>query len=481
MTQVISRFEELRTAIGGTVVTPDDPGYDEARRVWNADIDRRPEVIAYCTSTEDVAAAVTFARDASLEISVRGGAHSTSGSSVGDAGIVIDLSRMNDVEVDPAARRATVGGGALLRDVDAATQIHGLAVPCGEIGHTGIGGITLGGGMGWLTRRHGLTIDNLLAAQVVLADGRVVRAAADEHPDLFWAIRGGGATSGSRRRSSSHCTRSARWSTSASCSTGSTRPPTPCAWPATSPASCPTTWPSRSWPCTPRRPRSSPRSSTSGWGSRSSRWASPRPRHTGRSSSGCARRCPRCSRWSRPRRSRPCSRCSTRPTRGAAHAYEKSTYLETFSDGAIDVIVGRAAAMVSPMSVVHFYVLGGAYCRPADGDTAFSGGRSPRLTVFIIGFAAEAAGLPAERAWARGFFDALSPHTLGPGRLRQRPRRRRLAPRRGGLRPEVRPPRADQGRVRPGQPVPPQPERPARDLRHVRRQHNDITMMARTA
>ena len=197
MTQVISRYAKLREALTGTIVTPDDPGYDDARQVWNGDIDRRPAVVAYCVTAEDVARAVSFAQDASLEISVRsGGAHSTSGMGVGDAGIVIDLGRMNDVAVEPQARRAMVGGGALLRDVDAATQAHGLAVPLGEIGHTGIGGIATGGGMGWLTRQHGLTADNFLSAQVVLADGRIVRAAPDENPDLFWAIRGGGGNFG---------------------------------------------------------------------------------------------------------------------------------------------------------------------------------------------------------------------------------------------------------------------------------------------
>jgi len=197
MTQVVSRYEKLREALTGSVVTPDDPGYDDARQVWNGDIDRRPAVVAYCRTAEDVARAVSFAREASLEMSVRsGGAHSTSGMGVGDAGIVVDVSRMNEVAVDPQGRRATVGGGALQRDVDAATQAHGLAVPLGEIGHTGVGGIATGGGMGWLTRQHGLTSDNLLSAQVVLADGRIVRAAPDENPDLFWAIRGGGGNFG---------------------------------------------------------------------------------------------------------------------------------------------------------------------------------------------------------------------------------------------------------------------------------------------
>ncbi len=183
MTQTISGdLGALRAAMGGPVFGPEDEGYDDARKVWNADIDRRPAVIARCTSTADVGAAIAFAREAGLEISVRGGAHNAAGAAVCDDGLMVDLSLLNQVTVDPDARRARVGGGALLRDVDAATQAHGLAVPVGLIGHTGIGGIALGGGMGWLTRKFGLTADNLVSADVVTADGQVLRAASRRAP-----------------------------------------------------------------------------------------------------------------------------------------------------------------------------------------------------------------------------------------------------------------------------------------------------------
>jgi FAD/FMN-containing dehydrogenase len=186
----------LRDSIGGPVIGPADEGYDGARAIWNGAIDRRPACIARCTEVADVTAAVRFARDHELEIAVRGGGHNVAGTAVCDEGIVVDLSAMRAVRVDPAARTASVQGGALWGDVDAETQIHGLATTGGIVGHTGVAGLTLGGGIGFLMRKHGLTVDNLLAAEVVTADGEIVRASADEHPDLFWALRGGGGNFG---------------------------------------------------------------------------------------------------------------------------------------------------------------------------------------------------------------------------------------------------------------------------------------------
>ena len=187
---------ELRQSFRGELLLPIDPGYDNARRVWNGAIDRRPACIARCLGVSDVVAAVRFAREHELEIAVRGGSHGVAGTAVCDDGIVVDLSAMRAVHVDPAGRTAWVQGGALWGDVDRETQIHGLATTGGIVGHTGVAGLTLGGGIGFLMRKYGLAVDNLRAAEVVTAEGRVVLASADEHPELFWALRGGGGNFG---------------------------------------------------------------------------------------------------------------------------------------------------------------------------------------------------------------------------------------------------------------------------------------------
>jgi len=180
----------------GEVITPQHREYDGARAVWNGTVDRRPGVIARCGGTADVAAAVRFARGRDLEVAVRGGGHNVAGTAVCDDGIVIDLSAMRGVSVDPVQCTALVQGGALWRDVDQATQAHGLATTGGIVGHTGVGGLSLGGGIGWLMRKHGLTVDNLVEAEVVTAGGEIIRASANDHPDLFWALRGGGGNFG---------------------------------------------------------------------------------------------------------------------------------------------------------------------------------------------------------------------------------------------------------------------------------------------
>ena len=187
---------ELRDALDGQLMFPDSPGYDKSRALWNAMIDRRPGVIVQARSDQDVVATVRFAARHGLSLAVRSGGHNIAGKAVCDDGIVLDLRAMNLVSVDAAARRARVGPGATLGDVDAATQAHGLVVPTGINSTTGIAGLTLGGGFGWTTRKYGLTVDNLRSARVVTADGQVRVADERENPELFWAIRGGGGNFG---------------------------------------------------------------------------------------------------------------------------------------------------------------------------------------------------------------------------------------------------------------------------------------------
>jgi FAD/FMN-containing dehydrogenase len=196
LSDLLNGTQALKRTLRGEVVLPSDVAYDGARKIWNAMIDRRPALIVRCAHGDDVPAAIRFARDHGFEISIRGGGHNIAGTSVCDAGLMIDLSAMTRVRVDAGRCRAYVEPGATLHDVDRATQQHQLATPLGVNSTTGVAGLTLGGGFGWLTRKHGLTIDNLVSAEVVTADAIKIRASADEHADLFWAIRGGGGNFG---------------------------------------------------------------------------------------------------------------------------------------------------------------------------------------------------------------------------------------------------------------------------------------------
>jgi len=191
-----ANIDEFKVHFRGSVLLPGDAGYNEVRQIWNAMIDRRPGLIARCTSPEDVVQAVRFARKHNLLVSIRGGGHNIAGNAVCDDCLMIDLSLMKGVKVDPKARRATVEPGCTLADFDMATQVHGLATPLGINSTTGVAGLTLGGGFGWLSRKYGMTVDNLLSAEVVTADGSQVRTSATENDDLFWGLRGGGGNFG---------------------------------------------------------------------------------------------------------------------------------------------------------------------------------------------------------------------------------------------------------------------------------------------
>src|SRR6478736_5340658 len=187
---------DFKANLRGGLIEPGDKDYDEARKVYNGMIHKKPRLIARCADVADVISSVNFARENDLLVSIRGGGHNAGGLGICDDGLVVDLSPIKYTRVDPAARTVTVGGGCTWGDVDHATHVFGMATPSGIISTTGVGGLTLGGGIGHLTRKCGLTIDNLLEAELVLASGERVRASGDEHPDLYWAIRGGGGNFG---------------------------------------------------------------------------------------------------------------------------------------------------------------------------------------------------------------------------------------------------------------------------------------------
>jgi FAD/FMN-containing dehydrogenase len=408
--------DALRATMDGAVVAPDDRSYDAARKVWNAEIDRRPRVITQCASVADVVAAVGFAKDHDLEIAVRGGAHSMAGYSVCDDGMMIDLSRLDGVSVDPAARRARVEGGALLRDLDAATQAHGLAVPVGAIGHTGVGGLTLGGGMGWLSRQAGLSIDNLVSAQVVVADGRVLRAAEDENPDLFWAIRGGGGNFGVvtefefrlhevgpivqfglffwDESQGAEALRLMRdviadlpRSMNAGPAAGMSAPPAPFV-----PAE--------------HHHKLGYALVLVGFGD---------PAEHQRVTDRIRRTLPPLFDHVTPMPYTALQQMLDEPLGWGVHNYDKSAYFEDFTDEVIEVFTEHVPRKTSPLSVLLFYRLDQAYCEAGEDDTAFSGRRTPRYIGFFMGVCPTREMLIAEREWVRSLWDALRPHTMGVG------------------------------------------------------------------
>jgi hypothetical protein len=399
----------------GPVITPGDSGFDDARRVWNAEIDRRPAVIARCLSTADVVEAMTYAREHLLEISVRAGAHNTAGMAVNDEGLMIDLSALNAVAVDPAAGRARAGGGALLGDLDAATQEHGLAVPAGLVSHTGVGGLTLGGGMGWLTRKYGLTIDNLLAAEVVTADGKVLRAAPDEHPDLFWAIRGGGGNFGvvtsfdfklhevdpmvqfglffwhqdqgpGPLRLASEIAGGLPGEVNAVIAALNAPPA----------------------PFVPEEHHFAPGYALllTGFGS---------PEQHAQLTDQIRKAAPPLFEIVSPMPYIDLQKLIDEANAWGLYGYDMATYVEDLSDDVLNVVTEQVPRKTSPMSVVLFYRLDGAYSQVGDDETAFGGGRSPRYGAFFNAIATDTDTLAADREWVRGFWNALRPYAIGSG------------------------------------------------------------------
>jgi FAD/FMN-containing dehydrogenase len=395
----------------GRVVEPGDAGYDEARAGWNGAIDRRPAAVAFAADADDVAAAIRAARDAGVAFTVRGGGHSISGRSVRDGAVCIDLRALNGVEVDPGTGIVSVGGGALLSELDQATQEHGLAVPAGQISHTGVGGLTLGGGLGWLMRHHGLTIDSLLAADVVLADGELVRASADEHAELFWALRGGGGEFGVVTRFEFGARRvgpmvlggmlvypweQARAAFQAARALMADAPDalTVCAVLVTAPSQPP-------FPVELQgRPAAVVAVAWTGDLDEGERVLAPLR--------AC---CP-------PRLDlvAPMPYVALQSMLDATaphdmHYYDKLHYLQEVGDDFIDALIAGFAHVPTPQSHVITAWMGGAVDRVASGDTAF-GHRDARAFTWLIGCSAEGPLAPA-RGWVRQMFDATAPFATG--------------------------------------------------------------------
>ena len=416
MTQVLTAdLDQLRKEVLGEVVLPGDPAYDAARTVWNGAISRRPAVIVRAAAAADVSAAIAFARLHDLEIAVRGGAHNTAGLSVVDDGLMIDLSPMHDVQVDVGARRCRVGGGATLAQRDGATQEHGLASTAGIIGHTGVGGLTLSGGMGHLTRRHGLAIDNLLSAEIVTADGEIRTASAGENPDLFWAIRGGGGNFGvvttfefrlhqvgpivdvgiffcplERGAEVLRLTRELFTSMSTDLNVivgGATIPPAP---------------------FVPPEHHGKPGylMLVTGFGADDEH---------ARVAGTIRQRLAPVAEMVSPMPYAALQQMFDEQNRFGLFAYDRATYLEDLTDAAIEVITEQVPRKVSPMSVVFFYRLDAAYSAVPDDETAFGGGRSPRYAVFLIALGEEPAVVDADTSWVQDFWAALQPHAMGSG------------------------------------------------------------------
>ena len=413
MTQTIGEgLDVLRATIDGEVLVPGDGEYDEARKIWNAAIDRRPAVIALCESAGDVSVAIRFAVQHGLEIAIRGGAHGVSGKASVDDGLVIDLRKMNSVVVDPEARRARVGGGALLADLVGAAQEHGLATPCGAVGHTGVGGLTLGGGMGWLTRKHGLSIDNVLSVEIVTADGQIRRASPEENDDLFWAVRGGGGNFGVVTEfefalhpvgpiiqfgmlfweldKGPEVLRMAR----DLCATlplevnvviGALNAP---------PA-----------PFVPPEHHFVP-----GYALILAGFGSPEE-HLGVVESARSRVTPL---WDAvtPLPYMELQLMLDEANRWGQYNYEKGGQLRELSDDVIHVLTERVPLKSSPGSVVLIYKVDGAFSSVADEATAYAGERTPGFYIFNVAVCETPELLPSDREWARGTMAALAPQLV---------------------------------------------------------------------
>src|SRR6266536_1303438 len=405
-------FNELAASFRGPLVRPSDPTYDWDRNIWNGSIDRHPALIARCAGLADVMAAVRFARRTGLRVAVRGGGHSFPGQSTCDGGMVIDLGLMKGIRVDPEARTARAQAGILLGEIDRETQAFGLAVPAGIVTHTGLAGLTLGGGIGWLMRKHGLTIDQLLAVDMVTADGEFVRASEREIPDLLWGVRGGGGNFGIVTEFEFRLN-----------PVGPIVLAGPIFWPMEEsanvlrfyrdwisdvPDELTTVVVHRKMPPLPVVP-----SELHGLPVVAVTCCYAGPVEDGEN-------------VVRPMKefgSPVLDLCVPKPfvvpqsmfdpsfPRGW-WSYFRSADLAELSDEVIDIVADRAPRMTSNLTAFPIFQLGGAIARVGEDETAFTG-RGAGFTININATTATAEGFDAEREWSRSFWAALEPHHAG--------------------------------------------------------------------
>jgi FAD/FMN-containing dehydrogenase len=401
--------DELATSFGGILIRPDDATYDDRRRIWNASIDRRPALIAQCAGAADVISAVRFAREQEPLVAVRSGRHSYPGLCVCDGGMVIDLGQMKGIRVDPEARTARAQAGVLLGDLDREAQAFGLAIPAGIVTHTGLAGLTLGGGIGWLERKYGLTIDQLLSVDVVTAEGEFVTASEQENADLFWGVRGGGGNFGIVTEFEFRLN-----------PVGPTVLAGPVMWAMEDspqvvrfyrdwikevPDELTTIVTHRRVPPVPAMPEEL------------------HGRHVvivGTCYAGPVEEGERVLKPMREFGSPLLDRCAPMPYRqhqamldpSFPHHwwyYIRSCNLAELTDEVIDTLVDHGLRIASPVTVFSIYHLGGAVARVGEDETAF-GGRDAGHTVNVIGITTTGDGFEQEREWARGLWTALQPH-----------------------------------------------------------------------
>ncbi|WP_410642895.1 FAD-binding oxidoreductase [Amycolatopsis sp. lyj-346] len=401
--------ESLRTQLSGAVLTDGDPGYDVARSVWNGEIDRRPAVVVRPAGPADVATALAYAREAGLDVSVRGGGHNYGGAAVVDGGLCLDLSSLDAISVDPDRRTARCGGGTTWAQLDAATQEHALAVPGGTISHTGVGGLTLGGGFGWLTGKHGLSCDNLLSAELVTAGGEILRVSAEEHPDLFWALRGGGGNFGvvtefefrlhpvgpivhlglffyglddgvAALRHARELLRTLPADMGVLVA-GLNAPPAP---------------------FVPELFRFQPGYALliAGFDGEEQHAEAARAARSGPAP---------LFQFVSPIPYVELQRMLDDAAPWGILAYEKAAYADGFTDEVIEVIAGFLPRKTSPLSIMPIFAMRGAFTEVADDATAFGGPRRESILINIDSLAAEPEPFAADRAWVREFWEALVP------------------------------------------------------------------------